>query len=210
MKKVFFLIICLLVAVSCFAADDSDNSNGKLSSLTFVRGDTAYIKVYSMLTSLDDVSIQNDLWIIETMPAVKKIKIFMNSPGGVAYTGFSLADIFIRAQKKYDVEVYASGVIASAAIVVFASIDKRYAGQSTQFLVHNLRYSPTTKEEYSLTPADLERMKLLFEQLTSTYIDILEKKGPGQTRDEWADMMKKETWFTASQALEWGLVTEVR
>lgn len=206
------LALVSLGAVSGFAEDDNsiDSIEGKLSSLTFVRGDTAYIKIYSTLTSLDDVSLQNDLWIMETMPQIKNVKVFMNSPGGTAYTGFSLADLFIRAQKKYNVEVYASGMVASAAVVVFASIEKRYAGQSTSFLVHNLRFQPDAKEQYSLTPADIERMKLLFEQLTDTYIDILEKKGQGLTRDEWSEMMKEETWFTAPEALEYGLVKEIR
>jgi ATP-dependent protease ClpP protease subunit len=200
----------LLLGCSNAYAEEAKSPEGELSNLTMIRGDTAYIKIYSTLTSVDDTSLQNDLWIIGTMPQVKNIMVYLNSSGGVAYTGFSLADLFVRAQKKYNVEVYASGVVASAAVVVFASIEKRYAGQSTSFLVHELRFQPSSTEKYSFTPSELERMDRLFAMLTDTYLDILMTEGSGLPREEWAKMMKEETWFTASQAVEWGLVKEIR
>ena len=171
---IFISIWTLLWLANCSNAyaEEIISIEGELSKITMVRGDTAYIKIYSTLTSLDDVSLQNDLWIIETMPQVKNIRVYLNSAGGIAYTGFSLADLFIRAQKKYNVEVYASGVVASAAVIVFASIEKRYAGQSTSFLVHELRFQPSSTEKYSFTPSELERFDRLFEMLTNTYLDI--------------------------------------
>jgi len=200
----------IFVPYGLYAEETPHPIEGKLSPITIVRGDTAYIKIYSTLTSVDDVSLQNDLWIIGTMPEVKNIKVYLNSSGGIAYTGFSLADLFMRAQKKYNVEVYASGVVASAAVIVFASIENRYAGQSTSFLVHELRFQPSLTEKYSFTPSELERMDQLFSMLTNTYLDILMIEGSGLPREGWAKMMKEETWFTAAQALEWGLVKEIK
>jgi ATP-dependent protease ClpP protease subunit len=56
----------------------------------------------------------------------------------------------------------------------------------------------------------VEKLDAQFKFIKACYLDYLSPRAPGITREEWSEKMKAETWFTAQEALEWGLVTEIR
>ena len=177
----------------------------KLSLLTKVIGDTAYIKVFSSLTQNDEIAVYDDLQILEHNLEVTKIKVYLNSPGGVAYAGFAIGDQFIRVKDRFEMSVWASGTVASAAVVVFAAFENRFASRNTIFMVHEVAVPQTA----GMDRTDVKNMEEMFGQLTDRYIDILVNI-TNKSKEEWEQLLKDETYFFASEAKEWGLVTEVK
>jgi len=177
----------------------------QLSDLTYVIKDTAHMRIYSTLSLIDELKVYDDLQLLDNMPEVKKLRIFMNSPGGGAYAGFAIADQLKRATDRFEVSVYASGVIASAAVMVFIAIEDRYASEDTFFMVHEVAAEPSG----SMSASDVKRMNILFDMLTARYVKNLVSHS-NKSEDEWQEMMKAETWFSAQDALDWGLAKAVK
>ena len=177
----------------------------QLSDLTYVINDTAHMAIYSALSLVDEKKVYDDLQLLDNMAAVKKLKVFMDSPGGGAYSGFAIADQLKRAVDRFEVSIYASGVIASAAVMVFIAIEDRYASEDTFFMVHEVAGEPSG----SMSASDVKRMNVLFDMLTARYVKNLVNHS-NKPEDEWQEMMKAETWFSAQEALDWGLVKEVK
>ena len=176
-----------------------------LSDLTYVIDDTAHMKIYSSLNLLDELKIYDDLQLLDNMTDIKKLKVFMNSPGGGAYTGFAIADQLKRVAGRFEVSIYASGVIASAAVMVFIAVENRFASADTFFMVHEVASEPSG----TMSASDVKRMNVLFDMLTARYIKNL-VNATNKTEEEWSEMMKAETWFSAQEAYDWGLVKAVQ
>ena len=176
-----------------------------LSSLTKVLGDTAHMKVYGALTQQDEVYIYDDIQLLLTKPDVTKIKVYLNSAGGGAFAGFAIGDQFRRIKDNFTLSVHASGIVASAAVMVFAAFENRYAAPNTMFMVHEVAVGATE----GMNRTDVKNMEEMFDQLTERYIGILvEVTGP--TKADWETMLEEETYFFVNQAEAWGLVTEVK
>jgi len=113
------------------------NPEGRLSQLSFISGDKAFVKIFSGLSVADVTRLWNDLVVLENNTKVRDVNLFINSPGGDAFSGLALADQIERARRKgFKVTAHASGIIASAAVPVFAVCDVRLAAPGTIFMVH--------------------------------------------------------------------------
>ena len=212
MKRFIVLLSFLLIlpAGLCFGESIDKTmsvpfNEKQLSDLTYVIKDTAHMRIYSTLSLIDELKVYDDLQLLDNMPEVKKLRIFMNSPGGGAYAGFAIADQLKRATDRFEVSVYASGVIASAAVMVFIAIEDRYASEDTFFMVHEVAAEPSG----SMSASDVKRMNILFDMLTARYVKNLVSHS-NKSEDEWQEMMKAETWFSAQDALDWGLAKAVK
>jgi ATP-dependent protease ClpP protease subunit len=120
------------------------NQEGHLSQLSFISKNRAFVKIFSGL-SVSDVTrlwndlvvLWNDLVVLENNTKIRDVSLFINSPGGDAFSGLALADQIERARRKgFRITAYASGIIASAAVPVFAVANERYAAPGTIFMVH--------------------------------------------------------------------------
>ena len=219
---VSILSVCLVLFLSSFALAEEevtkDNGDGitrtmtvpysnpmALSPLTKIIGDTAYIKVFSALTQQDEIYIWDDLQLLSNKSEVTKIKVYLNSPGGAAYAGFAIGDQFARVKDRFEMSVWASGFVASAAVMVFASFDTRFAAPNTMFMVHEVAVEQTA----GMNRTDVKNMEEMFGQLTDKYIDVLVNI-TNKSKEEWEQMLVDVTNFFAPEAKEWGLVTEVK
>ena len=213
MKKIIVLLSILFFAlpvVFCYGESIDKTmvvpfTEKQLTDLTYVIKDTAHISIYSTLSLLDEKKVYDDLQLLDSMEEVKKLKIFMNSPGGGAYAGFAIADQLKRATGRFDISIYASGVIASAAVMVFIAVEDRYTSEDTFFMVHEVAAEPSG----SMSASDVKRMNILFDMLTARYVRNLVSHS-NKSEEEWQEMMKAETWFSAQDALDWGLVKAVK
>jgi len=208
----------LLVPSFTLAAEATTDSNevkksmqvpyeeGSLSALSFVYANKAYIKLFSVLTVYDAQSLWNDMVIITEKYHITDIHIFISSPGGSAFAGLSLADQ-ILAMKKIGCHItaHASGIIASAAVPVFAVCDHRIAGEDTFFMVHEASIWKLFAEE---KVKDLEAQLAMMKLLEKSYINKLVKHSK-LSFDEWKAMEGKTSYFTAEQAKEYGIVDEI-
>jgi len=113
------------------------NPEGHLSQLSFTVKDKAFIKIFSGLSVADVTRLWNDLIFLENNTSIRDVNLFINSSGGDAFSGLALADQIERAKRRgFHITAHASGIVASAAVPVFAVCDARLAAPGTIFMVH--------------------------------------------------------------------------
>ena len=185
---------------------DVHNPAGELSQLSFIAGGKAFVKIFSGLSVADVTRLWNDLVYLENETEIRDVNIFINSPGGDAFSGLALADQIERARKKgFTITAHASGIIASAAVPVFAVCDVRLAAPGTIFMVHE---SALWKWPGRETASDIRAQNELMDLLRERYIGKLVENS-NLSKGDWEDMERKTTWFSAEQAMKYGLVDKI-
>lgn len=183
------------------------NQEGELSQLSFVAGDKAFLKIFSGISISDVTRVWNDFSVLEHLTDIRDVVIFLNSPGGDAFSGLALADEIERAQRAgFKVTIVGSGIIASAAVPVLAVCDERIAAPGTIFMVHEAALWKWPGRE---TASDIRSQNELMCLLRERYIGIL-AANTKLSVEEWETLEKKTTWFSAEQAKEWGLVHKIK
>lgn len=182
------------------------NQEGTLSRMSFIIKDEAFIKIFSSLTVGDVSNLWNDISVLEKTTDIRKVNLFINSPGGDAFSGLALADQLERARRKgFHITAYASGIVASAAVPVFVVADRRLAAPGTIFMVHEPSIWKWPGRE---TASDIRSQNKLMSLIRDRYIGKLAYYSK-LSKEEWEDLERKTTWFSAEQAKEWGLVDEI-
>lgn len=182
------------------------NPEGSLSNMSFIIKDEAFIKIFSSLTVGDVTRLWNDIWVLKKSTNIRKVNLFINSPGGDAFSGLALADQLERAKREgFHITAHASGIVASAAVPVFAVSNRRLAAPGTIFMVHETSVWKWPGRE---TASDIRSQNKLMNLIRDRYIDKLVKYSK-LSKKEWRDLESKTTWFSAEQAKVWGLVDEI-
>jgi ATP-dependent protease ClpP protease subunit len=182
------------------------NPDAALSVLSFLHENTGYVKLYSGLSAYDTSNLWNDLLVFEKVYKVKSVEIYLNSGGGGAFDGLALANEIERFARKTPITIYATGIVASAAVPVFAAASKRVVSADTIFMVH---HAGSFKFFEVSTEKSVEAERSMFKLLRMKYIAFLEKHSKLNS-SEWNLKLDSTTWFDAEQAFKWGLVDEIR
>jgi len=221
MKTLVALLVAVFLSinVSAFAEGDCvcmedvsktmvvENPDGQLSHISFISGGKAFMKIFSSLGVGDVTMIWNDFVVLENTTDIRDVNLYINSPGGDAFSGLALADQIERARLKgFKITAHASGIVASAAVPIFASCDLRLAAEGTIFMVHEasiFQWGGTSSH------SDIKSTNRLMDMLRERYLDKMVKHSK-ITKDEWAELEGKTTWFSAQDAKEkYGIVDSV-
>lgn len=182
------------------------NQEGTLSHMSFILKDEAYIKIFADLSVGDVSSLWNDISVLKMSTHIRKLNLFINSPGGDAFSGLALADQIERAKREgFDVTAHASGIVASAAVPVFAVCNSRYAAPGTIFMVHETSIWKWPGRE---TASDIRSQHELMGLLRDRYVGKLTSNSK-LTKADWEKLEVNTTWFSAEKAVEYGLVDKV-
>ncbi|CAB1063113.1 hypothetical protein D1BOALGB6SA_7896 [Olavius sp. associated proteobacterium Delta 1] len=182
------------------------NPEGRLSQLSFISKDKAFVKIFSGLSVADVTRLWNDLVVLENNTEIRDVNLFINSPGGDAFSGLALADQIERARRKgFKITAHASGIIASAAVPVFAVCDVRLAAPGTIFMVHEAALWKWPGRE---TASDIRSQNELMHLLRDRYIGKLALNSK-LNKTKWEKLENKTTWFSAEKAKDWGLVDSI-
>ena len=182
------------------------NPEGRLSQLSFISKDKAFVKIFSGLSVADVTRLWNDIVVLENNTAIRDVNLFINSPGGDAFSGLALADQIERARRKgFKITAHASGIIASAAVPVFAVCDVRLAAPGTIFMVHEAALWKWPGRE---TASDIRSQNELMHLLRDRYIGKLATNSK-LDKEKWEKLENKTTWFSAEKAKAWGLVDSI-
>ena len=129
----------------------------------------------------------------------KEVKIFMMSPGGVVVESFALCDMINQAQKDgMHITTVAYGMIASAAVPVFLCGDTRIAGPNTVFMLHKPDRAGIEDENY-IEMMDLDER--LYIQLVADNCSL--------TYEQVDKLCTEYTWFTAKEAMQYGMIDRI-
>lgn len=127
------------------------------------------------------------------------LEIYINSGGGDI---FAASEIY-SAIREYsgDVKIHVVGLAASAASVI-ACAGRSDISPTAQIMVHNV--SSVASGDYH----DMDKMSENLQKANETIANAYITKS-GMTKEKALEIMDKETWLTADEAVELGLIDEV-
>jgi ATP-dependent Clp endopeptidase proteolytic subunit ClpP len=137
---------------------------------------------------------------LAALPPGPEVGVRINSFGGSVADGFAMYNALKTCGRKVVVDV--DGFAVSAASTVMMGGDERRMHENSVVMIHrpqsfNYGYAADFRKE-----ADV--LDLLQNQIAGVYA-----ARSGKTADEFNKLMDAETWFSAEQAKEAGLATEV-
>ncbi len=146
--------------------------------------------------------IKNFLYLDQIAPG-KPIKLFISSPGGNINAGLCLYNV-IRMLRS-PVKTINIGTAASMASILFLSADTRLMLPDSLLMIHD----PSAYFEEGLTKTNdvkerLETLLVFRERLSG----IISERS-GKPIDDVNQKTAQETWFTANQAVEYGIATDI-
>jgi len=166
------------------------------------------IPTYEFVGYVSDTDRQNLLKVLTILGELgqNKLRLNISSFGGSAFDGMGVADTISKFKDKgFDIIGVAYGKIASAAVPIFVTCTHRIAGPSTMFMVHEASMFKFLTVE---TKSDIDSQQEMMAKLEDQYIKMLVKNS-NKSAQEWEDRIRKTTWFTADEALEWGIVDKL-
>jgi ATP-dependent Clp protease, protease subunit len=132
----------------------------------------------------------------------KDISLYINSPGGVVYSGLAIYDTmqFI----KPDVQTICFGVAMSMGSLLLAggAPGKRMALPNSRILIHQ----PSGGFEGQSADIEIHAREIL---ALREHIDEIYAHHTGQARAQVHDDMERDRFFTAEQARDYGLIDRV-
>lgn len=165
---------------------------------------TAELYIYGDLTQDNwwdgTVSAQSVADQIRDMD-VDLIQVHIDSYGGAVSEGWAIYSQLVEHKAK--VVTYADGFVASAALYPFLAGDQRIASTLSGFFFHEVLSSAYGYAD------DLRKAADNAEKLTNIGIaSFVERTGMEESTVR--DLMAQETWVTPDEAMDYGLVTEIR
>tara|TARA_R110002020_G_scaffold14313_7_gene50871 strand:- start:3392 stop:4051 length:660 start_codon:yes stop_codon:yes gene_type:complete len=128
------------------------------------------------------------------------IKLFINSPGGSVFAGFSIMDTIKNC--KTSVHSYIDGSAASAATLISVVADKRFIFPNSFMLIHQL--SSAIWGNFEALKDEMENLDLIMDRIKKVY-----KEHTNMSTRQITSILKKDKWFEAEVCLELGLVDEI-
>jgi len=129
-----------------------------------------------------------------------RLRVRVSSPGGSVFEGVALANA-LRAHPA-NVTIQVDGIAASIASVIAMAGDRVVMQPQAMLMVHDASGLCMGNAQ------DMADMAALLDKISDNIADAYGEKAGG-TRDEWRQVMKAETWYTAEEAVEAGLADEM-
>ena len=131
---------------------------------------------------------------------ISTLDVYINSPGGDIFAGFSLYNILNRHPAAKTVHI--DGLAASAASVVAMAGDTIKMPANATMMIHNAwTYASGGAEDLRKTADELDRIN---DQIADIYA-----ARTGKDKADISDLMTAETWMSGTEALDMGFVDEL-
>ena len=146
----------------------------------------------------------NSLLLMDETSSAKPIYVYLNSPGGEVNSGFAIYDTlrFIKS----DVRIITTGLCASIATIINLGAPKkhRYTMPNGRFLIHQ----PLIGGQIQGQASDLE---ITAREIIKTRkrLNELIAEECGQPIEKVEEDTTRDYWMTATEAVEYGLVTKI-
>lgn len=176
-------------------SDKAQNGAGEM----YIYGDIADEKWYD-----EDVTPKSIRDALTQMGAVKNLDIHINSNGGSCIAGNAIISILDTYRRKNgtSLNVYIEGIAASMGSGIASVGDKVYMADNALLMLHKPLLA-------MLGNADaLQKGIEILDKTEETLVNNYMRRFKG-TEDELRQLLADETWLTADEAKEWGLVDEI-
>jgi len=158
------------------------------------------------LRGLDEM-LRNERMSRDVPPDVfySPIWLHVQSGGGDAFAGFAAANQIEEIGRRTPIYAVAEGMVASAATFIFLACNKRYVLPNTFFLIHQVSAWKFGLYKYDESEDDLALQKKIMKQMVDFYT-----AHTALSEEAVREMLKRNTWLDAGEALDAGIVHEVR
>lgn len=136
--------------------------------------------------------------VLDAMIDGDELEVYINSPGGVIDVG---SEIYTLLRLRNNVRIYITGEACSAASIIAMS---GYCEMSPTALMMVHCVSSGVRGNHSAMEHMAEVLRTADAALSAAYVEKT-----GMTSEEVLEMMEKETWLTAEQAKERGLIDAI-
>ncbi|MCG1029305.1 Clp protease ClpP [Virgibacillus halodenitrificans] len=128
------------------------------------------------------------------------VEVYINSGGGSVFDGSEIYTALKEHKGKVTAKVV--GIAASAASVLAMGADILQMSPTSQMMIHNA--ATRADGDYR----DMEHTAVVLKNANKTAANAYMAK-TGMSETELLDMMDKETWMTAQQAMEYKMIDEI-
>lgn len=182
-----------------------NNEFYKISMITKKEKQVAKLDLFGVIgggfweEGFDESSFKRDL---AQIPAGAKLEIHINSPGGSVFVGMAIKNLI----QTYagEVEIFVMGIAASAAtLITCAKNAKVYMPTGSMLMVHPPRLSGYK----SMTAEELKEAAEALEKTSVSILEVYKEKTKLQEK-KILELMNKETYLTAAEAVEYGFADE--
>lgn len=151
---------------------------------------------------VDGVSLTDVVSQVQALKGSDEIHVIINSPGGSVEVGDS---IFNYLKEVKGIKTIASGLCASIATKIHLSAEKenRFIEEGTVYMIHNPLFT-----NVSGNADELKEMAQYLEPIEKDLVNMYSKT-TGLEKSAIKGMMKQETEFTATQAVELGFASKI-
>lgn len=139
--------------------------------------------------------------VLDRMVAGDEVDVYINSPGGVIDVGSEIYTLLRQKAETNPVNIYITGQACSAASII-ACASHCAMSPTALMMVH------CVSSGISGNHNDMEHMAEVLRTADRALCTAYTAK-TGMTEEEALEMMENETWLTAEQAKEHGLVDEI-
>ena len=170
-----------------------------------VKGSEASIFIYGDIVSEPWKWYESDVTSHDLVKEIEGLDVYVihcyiNSYGGEVAEGLAIYNALKRHKAK--VKTYCDGFACSAASVVFMAGDERIMSASSMLMIHNAwMWAAGDANELRKQADDLEKINEASNNAYLEHINI--------SKEQLQEMLDKETWLTAQEALDMGFCTTV-
>jgi ATP-dependent protease ClpP protease subunit len=162
------------------------------------KADTAQVHIYAEIGAWGITADQfcKDLGQLDA----KSVDVRINSPGGDVFDGIAIHNALVAHPAV--VNVHVDGVAASIASVIAMAGNKVTMARGSQMMIH---------EGHTVAvgaAADMRKQADLLDTVSDTIAGFYAERAGGTVPD-WRNRMRKETWYSAEEAVQAGLADEV-
>lgn len=137
---------------------------------------------------------------LDDLGDISNLNIYINSPGGDVFAGQTIYSILKRS--KAHKTVYIDGLAASIASIVAMAGDEVIMPKNAMMMIHNAWTITSGNKD------DLRNMADTLEKIDGVLAGIYVGKS-GRELEEVQEKMNAETWMTADDAFEFGLIDRI-
>lgn len=158
------------------------------------------IEVVGEITRESVYSLILQLRYLQKADPDKEITMYINSPGGSVIDGLALYDTMALSS---NIRTVCVGMAASMGALLFAAGNRREMLPHAEIMIHN----PAVKC-LSGSALQIEEESRRLMQMRKTTAEILAKH-TGHTIEEVYEKTKQDTYFSAEEAVKWGLADRI-
>jgi len=128
------------------------------------------------------------------------MEVHLNTPGGEVFDGIA---IYNALKQRGDVTIIVDSLAASIGSVIACAGNPTVVAKNSQIMIH---------DGFGMTvgnAADMREMADLLDRASDNIASIYAEK-TGKPVQQWRDAMKKETWFSADEAVSEGLADQIQ